>query len=267
MGLGGLLLLLVGRRAALPILRSATGRGWLVLGGAGVVIYPLAFYSSMSLAGVAVGNVVSLGSAPVFAALFEFAFERSRLTVRWILATALAILGVALLGFAGETRRMGSAETGASAIGVLLGLIAGVSYAAYTYASRRLLQQGHRPAGVVGAVFGVGAIPLLILLLILGAPILQSGSAVGITLYLAIGPMFAAYLLFGRGLRAVSSSTATTITLLEPVVATALAVGIVGERLDGPAWLGLAVIVLGILLIVVPFGPGRTLAGGPEAAR
>lgn len=35
-----------------------------VLAGA-VLIYPLAFYSSMHLAGVGVGTVVSLGSAPI----------------------------------------------------------------------------------------------------------------------------------------------------------------------------------------------------------
>jgi hypothetical protein len=32
--------------------------------GAAVAVYPLAFYTSMRLAGVAVGTVVSIGSAP-----------------------------------------------------------------------------------------------------------------------------------------------------------------------------------------------------------
>ena len=31
----------------------------------GVVVYPLAFYSSMHFAGVAIGNVVSLGTGPI----------------------------------------------------------------------------------------------------------------------------------------------------------------------------------------------------------
>ena len=45
-------------------------------------------------------------------------------------------------------------------------------------------------------------------------------------------PVPRAYILFGIGLRSVRSSTATTITLLEPVFATILAVIIVGERLS-----------------------------------
>ncbi len=251
MGIGGALLLAVGWRQALPILRSRAALPWIVVGGVAVVIYPLAFYSAMSSAGVAVGNVVSLGSAPVFAALLEFAFERTRLTVRWSVATALAVVGVAVLGITGDVARSESDATGSPLVGVGLALIAGISYAGYTYASRRLLQQGHPSGGVVGTVFGVGAVPLLVVLLVVGAPILQTGTSIGITLYLAIGPMFAAYLLFGRGLRHVSSSSATTITLLEPVVATVLAVVVVGERLDAPAWIGLAAILLGILIMIV----------------
>nr|AGU10299.1 EamA-like transporter family [uncultured organism] len=255
MGVGGALLLVVGWRRALPILRSRAALPWIVFGAVGVVIYPLAFYSAMSTAGVAVGNVVSLGSAPVFAALFEFAIERTRLTVRWSIATALAVAGVAALGITGDVAHSGSdaagSDSGSPMLGVGLALVAGLSYAGYTYAARRLLQQGHPSGGVVGAVFGVGAVPLLVVLLVVGAPILQTGSSIGITLYLAIGPMFAAYLLFGRGLRRVSSSTATTITLLEPVVATVLAVVVVGERLDAPAWFGVAAILLGILIMIV----------------
>jgi len=266
MGVGGVLLLLAGRRAAAQILRTRSARRWILVGAAGVVVYPLAFYSSMSAAGVAVGNVVSLGSAPVFAALLEFAIERTRLTWRWGIATLLAVGGVALLGLAGGVERPGGDDAASPGVGVLLGLLAGLSYAGYTYASRRLLQQGHPSGGVVGAVFGAGAIPLLLLLAFVGSPLAQSGSSISIALYLAIGPMFVAYLLFGRGLRSVSSSTATTITLLEPVVATVLAVLVVGEHLDAPAWLGLAAILVGILLIVAPIRRGSARGRGPTTA-
>ena len=66
MGLGGLMqAALAGRdiRASLP----ALARHWLLLlaGGLAVAIYPLAFYGSMRLAGVTVGTVVTIGSAPL----------------------------------------------------------------------------------------------------------------------------------------------------------------------------------------------------------
>ncbi len=101
----------------------------------------------------------------------------------------------------------------------------------------------------MGAVFGLGAIPLAIVLLATGAPILESPQNVAIVGYLALGPMFLAYVLFGWGLRSIRSSTVTVVTLLEPVVATILAVLIVGERLDALGWVGLALILLGVTVV------------------
>lgn len=65
--------------------------GVLLFGAVGVVIYPLAFYAAMDLAGVAIGNVVALGSGPAFAALFEWAWERRRPGGAWIACTAAAV--------------------------------------------------------------------------------------------------------------------------------------------------------------------------------
>lgn len=65
MGIGGLLTLALAGRSALAVLRSGRrALGWALLGALGIVIYPLAFYTSMAWAGVAVGTVVSLGCAP-----------------------------------------------------------------------------------------------------------------------------------------------------------------------------------------------------------
>lgn len=98
-------------------------------------------------------------------------------------------------------------------------------------------------------MFGLGAIVLLPVLVALGAPLLQSAQSIGVAAYLALGPMFVAYLLFGIGMRTLRSATATTITLLEPVVATLLAVTIVGERLDPLGWVGLVLILAAITVL------------------
>jgi len=252
MGVGGLLLFAATRRDAVRVLRDREARRWVLIGAGGVVVYPLAFYAGMDLAGVAVGNVVALGSGPVFAALLEWLVERRALSGRWAVSTALAVAGIALLAAGREP----DAATDRSAIvaGVVLGLLAGLAYALYTYASSRAIGgtgPGARPSrGVMGAMFGSGAVLLIPVLLVTGAPLLQSGPTVGIAAYLAIGPMFVAYLLFGFGLRGIRSSTATTITLLEPVVATALAVTVVGERLNPIGWAGFALVLAGLTVLV-----------------
>ncbi len=71
---------------------------------------------------------------------------------------------------------------------------------------------------------------------------------------MALVPMFLGYLLFGLGLARVPASTATTITLAEPAVAAGLAVLVVGERLGGLGWLGLALV--GVTLSVLALSPG-----------
>lgn len=253
MGVGGVLLAGTAPRQSLAVLRGPT-RGWVVVGALGVFVYPLAFYTGMDLAGVAIGNVVALGSGPVVTALLEWLFERRPLTARWLVATALATSGVGVLALA---RHPGDAADGRVLPGVLLGLLAGAAYGLYTYASARMIDAGGTSRGTMGAIFGCGAVLLLPVLVVTGAPLLADASALGIVGYLAVGPMFLAYLLIGVGLRTLRSSTVTTIALLEPVVATALAVLVVGERLGPLAWVGLLAILGGILTLVSARPPGR----------
>ena len=258
MTLGGLLLFAVSAPSATAALRDPAARRWLLVGAVGVFVYPLAFYSAMDQAGVAIGNVVALGSGPVFAAVFEWLWERRGLSARWTVATAVAVTGIALLAFGRPADDASAGENVAA--GVLLGLLAGVAYALYTYASSRAIGLGHSGRSVMGGMFGVGALALLPVLIALGAPLLQSTQSVAIAAYLAVGPMFVAYLLFGHGLTRMRSSVATTVTLVEPVVATALAVVVVGERLEFGGWLGLALILAGVTVLITARQTPKTRA-------
>jgi len=257
MVVGGILLFSVSFRASVAAVRDPAVRNWLLLGAAGVFIYPLAFYTSMDLAGVAIGNVVSLGTGPVFAALLERLLERHTLSRLWKMTTPIALLGVLLL-VAGGSHRSHSTEATVG-IGVALGLLAGFSYALYTYCSTRVIRAGHASGATMGAMFGIGAIGLIPILIGLGGPLLESGASIGIAGYLAVGPMFIAYILFGIGLRSTPSSTATTITLLEPVVATLLAVIIVGEVLGLMSWVGLALIFVAVSVLSTARHPRKQL--------
>jgi DME family drug/metabolite transporter len=254
MAIGGSLLFLVSARPALQVLRDRSVRSWLGAGAAGVIVYPLAFYSSLDLAGVAIGTVVSLGSAPIFAALIEFLTDGSTVTRSWGACAALALAGMVLL----ILDRPGGVDGGeGTGPGVLLGLLAGVSYALYTDASRRVLTAGHGSRATMGALFGLGVLGLAPVLVATGALLLQSSNTIGLISYLAIGPMFVAYLFFGAGLRTVAGSTATLITLVEPVIATMLAVAVVGERPGIAGWIGLVVILTAVTALVASASSSR----------
>lgn len=260
MGVGGLLLFAATVRPSTAVLRDRGSRRWVLIGAMGVFVYPLAFYAGMDLAGVAVGNVVALGSGPVFAAVLEWLVERRRLSMRWAISTALAVLGIVLLAAGREPEEGGHGDV---VVGVLVALLAGLAYALYTYASTRAIVRAdggaHPSRGVMGAMFGAGAVLLLPVLLVTGGPLLQSGLTIGIASYLALGPMLLAYLLFGIGIRSIRSSTVTTITLLEPVIATVLAVAIVGERLAPLGWAGFVLVLVGLTVLVSARRPPKAV--------
>ena len=116
--------------------------------------------------------------------------------------------------------------------------------------TRHLLTTPFISKAIADAAAANAAVLLLPVLLVTGAPLLQSPATVGIAGYLVLGPMVLAYLLFGLGVRELRSSHVTTITLLEPVVATVLAVLVVGERLAPLGWGGVVLILVGLSVLV-----------------
>ena len=98
MGIGGLLQALVAApriRKAWPLLHDR--RHWLLSGAVAVAVYPLAFYGSMRLAGVTIGTVVSIGSAPLLSALIESRLDGLVLGRRWKIGATLGLVGMVLL--------------------------------------------------------------------------------------------------------------------------------------------------------------------------
>lgn len=264
LGIGGILQALIAPRAlrrAAPQLRAR----WRIVavGGLSVAVYPLAFYSSMHLAGVAVGTVVSLASAPLAAGVMERVLDDRRLGARWWSAAALGIAGSVLLCAA----RLGDAQgdPAGTVLGILLGLVAGITYAAYSWAAAALMTGGIPRAAAMGSVFGLGGLLLMPVLLATGAPLVASASAFAVAAYMALVPMFLGYVMFGLGLARVGAGTATTITLLEPAAATVLAVLVVGERLTPIGWIGLALIGASVVLLSIRPATPVGDAGGPVA--
>ncbi|ART64356.1 DMT family transporter [Kushneria marisflavi] len=253
MGIGGLLQALVAApriRKTLPPLRARWP--WLLSGAVAVAIYPLAFYGSMRLAGVTIGTVVSIGSAPLLSALIESRFDGLRLGARWKMGATLGLVGMALLCLAETEPTTGVGSTTQVLQGVVMGLVAGLTYAFYSWSARRLMQRGIPPRAAMGATFGLGGLILMPVLLLTGAPLLGSINNAAVGLYMALVPMFLGYLGFGYGLARVPASTATTITLFEPVVAALLAVVIVGERLPLLGWAGIVLVVACLVCLTAP---------------
>lgn len=251
MGGGGLLQALLARKKIANHLQDIPkNKGILLLGALSVAIYPLAFYSSMHLAGITIGTVVSIGTAPLFTALLERIFDQKQLSKRWFLSCFFGIFGVLLLSL-GESHATTHLQqsTDQKVLGVILGLVAGLTYSLYSWAAKRLIDRGVEAKASIGLIFGFGAMLLLPTAFYTGANLFDEAVNVYVVGYMMLIPMFLGYLLFGYGLKTVPASRAVTLTLFEPFMAAVFAMLIVGEQLDGLGWLGMGFIFVCLAIL------------------
>lgn len=234
------------RRRTTGVLARVPTRVLVLVGAGGVLAYQPCFFAGTDSNGVAVGTVVALGSAPVVTGLLDTGLRRRVPEARWLLATALAIGGVALVsGLLGEGGGVGGA-------GVLWSVGAGASYAVYAVTGKELLDRGWGSARVMGTMFGVAAAAALPLLLLLGPSWMLEPSGLVLVLWLGVVTTAVAYLLFGWGLARLPATTVATLTLAEPLCATLLGVGLLGERLGAVPAVGLVVLASGLALLALP---------------
>ncbi len=254
MGFGGLLQAVVaGRSLIAHRTQLLVHRRVLGMSALAVAIYPLAFYSSMHLAGVAIGTVVSIGSAPAAAAIIERIIDHRPLTRRWFLGSTVGVAGVIALAVGAPGVSHGVAGRGSDPLlGIALGLVAGLTYALYSWGAGRVMARGVSSRPVMGATFGVGGLLLLPVLLITGEPILDSPQNAAVAAYLAVVPMCLGYLLYGRALASIPASTATTLSLLEPAVAALIAGLVLGELLTAAGWCGVALVFASLVITAAP---------------
>ena len=162
---------------------------------------------------------------------------------------------------------VGSGGVSVDIVGVPLSLGAGLCYAGYATASKRLLER-YPYTAVMAVVFALGAGLLSPVLLFsdLGWIIQPRGALVG--LELGVIATAAAYLLFGRGLAVLPVSRAAPLSLAEPLTAGLLGIVILGERLSAAALVGVGFLLCGLVLASTrgkrPRGPRRYTSGGKK---
>lgn len=116
-----------------------------------------------------------------------------------------------------------------------------------------LIEKGVHSQSAVAVQFGLAALCLLPSLWFMGDNNLASLTNTSVLMYMAIAPMFLGYMLFGFGLKVIDASRATLITLIEPLVATLLAIFIVGEHFKLIGWFGMGLVSLCLLLQTTSF--------------
>ncbi|PMM37396.1 hypothetical protein BCT55_09970 [Vibrio splendidus] len=249
MGVGGLMQAgLAYRKILFAFDKLLQNKRLLAVSALALAVYPLAFYSSMKLSGVAIGTVVSIATAPFFSALLECLIsKKNNINRRWLTSFAIGVVGIGLLVFS-ESSSANESGDDLKLLGIALGLVAGLCYAIYSWATKALIDKGIKSQAAMGSIFGLGAMLLLPTLWFTGENLFSSQINVLVISYLTLIPQCVGYIAFSFGLRHVTASSANLLTLFEPVVAAVLAVCVVGELIPFIGWLGMFLIVLCLLI-------------------
>ncbi len=207
-----------------------------------IAVYQLCFFTAVAKTGVAIGTVVGIGSAPIAGGLLGFFFRGEKLGSNWFLATILAISGCTLISLTGGTVSI-------DLVGILLAIGAGASYAAFTLVLKNLLQD-NSSITVIALIFCLGSLLLSPLMLLTDINWLMQPRVIGVALHLGVAATAIPYLLFARGLRTTRVSTATTLSLAEPMTAATLGIVVLGEQLNMQACSGIFLIFTGLAALV-----------------
>jgi drug/metabolite transporter, DME family len=231
----GAVVLLIGtaltrRRSRTPTVVTRATAVRLVLIGAGLAAYQLAYFAAVATAGVSIATLVALGLAPLLIAVGAALLGHGRPDRATLVALAVALTGLVLL-----VGISAGADTGTTVVlGALMAVGSALGYAVVTLAG------GGVPAGipVTLAGFAGGALLLTPVAMVMGIRSTTEPGALAVLLYLGVVPSALAYAMFFAGLKTVPGAVASIVTLLEPLTATALATAFLGERLSPGALAG-----------------------------
>jgi DME family drug/metabolite transporter len=241
---GGLFLIAISRRQLRHVGRHAT---WIIVGSVGVAAYQTCFFGATDRTGVAVAAVTTIGISPLASRGIGRFRRRSAPSKIWWVAAAVLGLGLALQAF-GRTTGTGSDGSVLDALGFVLAVAAGLAYALYAEAGSVLIECGVAPTASMALIFSGGAVITCPILFVADISWLTSSRGVWMILYQGVITLGVAYVAFGWGLERLTPSVVIMLTILEPVVASVLAVVVLDESPSAAAIVGGLLVLAGLPL-------------------
>lgn len=223
---------------------KATPAEWLGVAWLGVAdaLNALFFFMAYQRTSVAVA-VLSHYLAPLFVAVAAPFLLHERPSLTTYVAVAIAFIGLVLL-----LRPWDAASHPTDAAGAAFGAASAFFYASNVLANKRLSRAFSGSELMFFHCFV--ALPLLAALVPHGAWAALDARAAGIVALGSLGPGALAGLFFVWGLRRIQASHASTLTLLEPLVAMMLGVAVYGERIGLGGLFGSALILGGAGMVM-----------------
>jgi DME family drug/metabolite transporter len=244
LAVGGTLIVavLVSTRRRLPRGRRAWTR--IAVIGLLAAVFQAAFFAAVSVTTVSLATLLTIGMSPVLVLAAEWTTGRRPVSLPMLGTVGLAVTGLTLLvGVPSGGLTPGSVLAGAG-----LSLLAAGGFATMTVVGARPVA-GLDDLAATGLGFTAGAAVLAPLAAATSRlAFVATPASIGLLLLLGTGPTAVAYTLYFRGLRTTPAASAALMALLEPLVATALAVLVLGDRLSPTGLAGAALLITAVAL-------------------
>lgn len=250
---------LVGWRSLGPRLFRMPARGYLTTAALGLLMFAsqIFFLSGFREIGVTATTLITLCGIPVLVAAFSSLVLGERQGRATWLALALAIGGTALLVLG---KPEGGAADGSLELGTVFAVLSAVSAAGFTLVGRSLGRTSESTSVLVVA-FISGIMVFSPVTTTVGFTLDIPLSGWLLLAYLSVVTQGVAVLCFQRGLETETATTASVVTLVEPLVAAVLAWIFFDERLSAVSWGGAGLLIGALLLLTIT----TTRAGKAEA--
>jgi DME family drug/metabolite transporter len=203
------------------------------------------YVAAIPSVGVSVSTLIAICAVPVIIALFSALMTRERLTPLTLLALLGAVGGTVLLVAARHHLNEGSV----SFLGVFFAFLSACAYAGFILCGR-LLTGSYHPLQINLVAFGTGALLLLFCASSTRLMIVYPAWGWLLLLYLGCVPSALGYALFQIGIRSLSATVASIVTMCEPLTAALLAWILFREGL-GPFGLLGAGFLLGAMAVIL----------------
>lgn len=212
------------------------------LGLVGVGAFYLLYFFTVRESTVGTAAIL-LYSSPAFVVVLAWIFLKESLGIPRVLALALTFGGIFLVvgGYDPSTLEV-------SPLALATGLFSGLTYGLYSIFGKPVA--GHlEPAVILSYALGIGAVMLMLAAL----PTIHTlaGLSLGsyaLLLMLAVVHTALAFGLYTAGLRRLDAGQAAIVATVEPVVAGATGVALLGEELTAPKLAGAVLVLTGAAL-------------------
>lgn len=218
-------------------------RALLFLGGVGVALNQVCFVAGLSRTSVAHAALI-MGMTPILVLLLAARAGQERIGARKLAGMGVALAGVAALN--------ASSPQGAPAtlVGDFLIFLASLSFAVFTVAGKPVtLRHGSITVNTAAYLTGSAALSPLTIALARGFPFeAVSAAGWGSLLYMALFPSMVCYLIYYYALARIPASRLAAFSYVQPLLATALALPLLGERVSAGLVAGGGLVLAGVYL-------------------